>query len=120
MSPSTSASVLGLRSTLCKKVRPRSSMLRLLLVTLVSQGRYIKHRRHDRCVARTSAQMARQHLAYLRFRRVGYALEIVRARHQNARRAKAALQCVMTLERPLQSAERLVRRDTFNRVHTAS
>src|SRR5471032_32541 len=117
------ASVLGLRSTLCKKVRPRSSMFRLLLaalVVLVTQSRYVEHRRHDRRIACTSAQMAGQHLSYLRLRRVRYPLEIVRVRHQNARRAKAALQRMMTLERPLQITQRLVRRETFNRVHPTS
>jgi len=63
---------------------------------------------YDRCVAGAPAQVTRQHVANLRFGRIGKPLKKIHTGHENAGRTKAALQCVVFLECLLQDTERAV------------
>jgi len=92
-------------------------MFRLLVL---SPGGNIQDGGDYRRIAGTSAQMAGEHFAHLGFSGFRHASEIIRARHQDARGAETALQCVMALKRLLQVAKRLVRRETFDGIHAPS
>src|ERR1700742_2311155 len=111
MAPSTTAKALGSRSTLERKLLPRSSIGR----TLPQSFGGIHGRGHDGDIAGTAAQMAAEEFAHLVLGRVRLTPEIAVERHQDAGGTEAALQGVMAAEGFLQHGETAgLRRQPFH------
>src|SRR6476646_10496432 len=101
MPPSMMASAWGSRSTLAKKLVPRSNMCRCF-----AQPRCrIKRSGDNGNVAGAAAEMAAKKIAQRRFVGRGVVAQITVERHHDAGSAEAALQCVMAAERLLENGE---------------
>src|SRR5437764_2671128 len=84
-------------------------------LNLITSPRHLEHRGNDAGITGAAAQVAAEHVHHFGFRWVGIAHEKIGERHQDTRRAEAALQRVIVLERLLQRVERAVR--TGKRFH---
>src|SRR5579864_5004014 len=102
----------GLRSAAAIKLRPRSSTSR----PLGELGRGVERRTHDAGIAGAAAKMTSEHDADLFFGRRRVAREIVVERHENARRAIAALKRMMPAEGELQDREPIATPEAFDRL----
>src|SRR5579863_5092703 len=105
------ASALRSRSTLARKLVPRSSMIAFRLqFALLQLARRLQRRPHDRAIAGAAAQMAREEFANLRLAGTGPIAQQRIERHQNARGAKSALQRVLRPKGFLQRRQAIRRR----------
>src|SRR2546423_1600862 len=100
------ASAWGSRSTLARKLVPRSSIVAVLTQFA---GRF-QCSSHDRSIAGASAQMARQTFANIRLGGVRSIAQQRIERHEDARGAESALQTVVLAERGLQRGKPIRRR----------
>src|SRR5665213_1932294 len=110
------ASESGLRSTLASKLRPRSNIATLHSPVMLTRGRDLAYRVHDRRVTRAPAKMPRKHFTHLLLRGSRLAREEIGGRHQDSGGAKAALQCMMPAKRCLQIVQGIAVRETFDGV----
>src|SRR5664279_3801705 len=93
---------------------PRTSVVMVDSLSVVSAGRdstrpergcRLADRRHDVLVARAAAQVALDAVADLVVRGIRVARQLIRGRHDHARRAEAALQTVLLPERVLDGVQ---------------
>src|ERR1700733_7856422 len=111
----------GSRATLATKLVPRSSICLLCVGLARQQGCSIERGVNDRGVAGASAEMAAQQVADFALAGPRPLTQKMIERHQNARGAEAALQCMVTSEGRLQDAEAIRRRrQTLDGPHLAA